>query len=224
MRQDKAAHYDREYQKENYFGYREWLYDRYVASLIDVCGLNPGSTILDVGCGQGFFSYLFAKHGMSVHGIDISTVGIQMAQRTYGRAGVSFSVADIEADSFPQQFDCVFVRGLSLYNRPDFSQNSAVTKNLLRLVNPSGVLMFLYYSNCSSKKSDAWRYHSWKELQSHFRPFRGARFYFSFKIDAVLLGRYAFTKPCTRMNMIVSKLTRKGGDFICLVKKPPADI
>jgi hypothetical protein len=62
-------------------------------------------------------------------------------------------VADIEADSFPRQFDCVFVRGLSLYNRPDFSQNSEVTKNLLRLMNPSGVLMFLYHSNCSSRKA-----------------------------------------------------------------------
>jgi hypothetical protein len=160
---------------------------------------------------------------MSVHGIDISSVGIQMAQKTYGHTGATFSVADIETDSFPRQFDCVFVRGLSLYNRPDFSTNAEVTKSLLKLVSPSGVLMFLYYSNCSSKKSDSWRYHSWHELQGHFSQFRGARFYFSFKLDAVLLGRYAFTKPCTVMNMIVSKLTHKGGDLICLVKKLPAE-
>lgn len=223
MGQDKAVHYDRQYQKENYFGYREWLYDRYVAGLIDVSGLNPGATVLDVGCGQGFFSYLFSKHGMAVHGIDISEVGIRMAQSTYGHRGVSFSVADIESNNLLQQFDCVFVRGLSLYNRPDFAKNIEVTKSLLKLVKPAGVLMFLYYSNCSSKRSESWRYHSWDELQSHFRQFEGARFYFSFKVDAFLLGRYAFTESCTQMNMLVSKVMRKGGDLICLVNKLPAN-
>lgn len=222
MGQDKAAHYNSQYQKQNYFGYREWLYDKYVASLIDVCGLKPGATVLDVGCGQGFFSYIFSKHGMVVHGIDISEVGVQMAQNTYGHVGISFSTADIEANTFLQQFDCVFVRGLSLYNRPDFSENVEVTKSLLRLVKPSGVLMFLYYSNCSSKRSDSWRYHSWSDLQGHFKQFPGAKFYFSFKIDAFLFGRYAFTKLCTQVNMLVSKVIRKGGDLICLVNKPPA--
>ncbi|MBX3300754.1 MAG: class I SAM-dependent methyltransferase [Nitrospira sp.] len=222
MGQDKAAHYDLQYQKENYFGYREWLYDRYIAGLIDVSGLNPGATVLDVGCGQGFFSYLFSKHGMVAHGIDISEVGIRAAQRTYGHRGVSFSVADIASNNLLRQFDCVFARGLSLYNRPDFSDNIEVTKSLLRLVKPTGVLMFLYYSNCSSKRSDSWRYHSWSELQSHFRQFQGARFYFSFKIDTFLFGRYAFTKLGTQINMLMSKVTRKGGDLICLVNKSPA--
>lgn len=217
---DKAAHYNAQYQKRNYFGYREWLYDRYVSSLIRACALKPGASVLDVGCGQGFFSYLFQKHGMNVQGVDISEVGIRAAQCAYGHLGVSFAVADIEHDTFPGQFDCVFVRGLSLYNRSDFAENDEITKKLLKLVSPSGVLIFLYYSNCSTKRSDSWRYHSWNDLQKHFKNYPSARLYFSFKVDAYVLGRFAFTTLCARANRMVSKVSRKGGDFICILKQP----
>jgi SAM-dependent methyltransferase len=219
---DKVAHYNARYRKENYFGYREWVFDRYISGLIRACGLEQGATVLDVGCGQGFFSYLFRKHGMNVTGIDISEVGIQAARNAYGHLGITFAVADIETDVLPGRFDCVFVRGLSLYNRPDFPDNAEVTNNLLKLVSPSGVLLFLYHSNCSSKRSESWRYHSWKELQTHFSRYPGARFHFSFKIDASVLGRYAFSAPLTQLNLLVSKVARRGGDLICILKNPAA--
>lgn len=222
MKSDQAVHYNIYYQQLNYFGYRIWLYDRYLAGLIGACQLKPGATVLDVGCGQGLFSYLFRKHGMAVQGIDISDVGILAAQRAYGDSGISFSVADIEDDTLSAQlgqFDCVFARGLSLYNRVDFPDNDEVTRKLLGFVKPGGFLMFLYYSNCSSKRSGSWRYHSWTELQHHFRHYPSARFYFSFKVDAYVFGQLAFSEPCTRINRLVSKWSRQGGDLICLVKK-----
>lgn len=222
MNNDQASTYNIYYQKLNYFGYRTWLYRRYLAALIDASQLKPGATVLDVGCGQGFFSNLFRKHGMVVKGIDISDVGILSAERAYGDFGISFFVADIQDDALlgqMGQFDCVFARGLSLYNKADFQDNDDVTRRLLGFVKPGGVLIFLYYSNCSSKRSRSWRYHSWTELQHHFRHFPGSRFYFSFKVDAYILGRYAFSDPCTKINRLVSKWSRQGGDLICLVKK-----
>ena len=120
MDETRAAHYNRQYQTPNVFGYREWLYDRYISSLIRACGLKPGGSVLDVGCGQGLFSYLFQKNGMTVHGIDISEAGIRSAEAAYGHLNISFAVADVESKVFEQQFDCVFARGLSLYNRADF--------------------------------------------------------------------------------------------------------
>lgn len=217
---DKAAHYNAQYQKTNFFGYREWLYDRYIAGLILACNIKAGASVLDVGCGQGFFSYLFQKHGMAVHGVDISEVGIRAAQRQYGQYGATFAVADIDGTSMQGQFDCVFVRGLSLYNREDFANNTEVTTRLLELVKPAGVLMFLYYSNCSSKKSNTWRYHSWEELRSHFKAYPNAQLYFSFKLDAWVLGKYTFTGLSTNLNRFLSKVSGKGGDFICILRKP----
>ncbi len=95
----KGAHYDTQYQKPNYFSYSERLYAGYLSGLIQACGLKPGATVLDVGCGQGFFSYLFRKHGMAVRGIDISAVGIRAAQDLYRHLGIEFVVEDIETSA-----------------------------------------------------------------------------------------------------------------------------
>ena len=220
MEIDKAAHYNAQYRKRNYFGYKEWLLDRYISSLIDACRLKPGATVLDVGCGQGFFSYLFRKHGMNVCGIDISEVGIGVAANMYGHLGINFAVGDIETVVFPEQFDCVFVRSCSLYNRADFSENDEVTQKLLRYVRPSGVLMFLYNSNVSSKRSDSWRFHSWNDTKKHFSGYVNARLFFSIKIDTCFLGRYAFAAFVTKINLMLSKITGVGGDLVCLIRNP----
>jgi 2-polyprenyl-3-methyl-5-hydroxy-6-metoxy-1,4-benzoquinol methylase len=219
MQLDKTDHYNAKYRKQNYFGYREWLYDRYVSSLIGACDLKQGASVLDVGCGQGLFSYLFRKHGMNVWGIDISEVGIHAAQCCYGHLGITFAVSDIETAKFPEKFDCVFVRGLSLYNQHHFPENDNVTRILFEHVRPSGVLVFVYHTNFSSKRSDTWRYHSWHDFQRHFIQYPKARMYFSTKIDAFILGKYAFTTFGAKVNVFISKMTRRGGDFICILNK-----
>src|ERR1700723_96158 len=96
--------YNETYRETNYFRYQNWLYEPYVSSLIAFCGLRKGAMVLDVGCGQGFFSNLFRKNGMRVHGIDMSETGIRAAQSLYGHLGITFAVADIETVIFPDQF------------------------------------------------------------------------------------------------------------------------
>lgn len=216
---DKAAHYNSQYQKQNYFGYNKLIYNQYVSSLIHACGLKEGSSVLDVGCAQGFFSCLFRKHGMKVYGIDISDVGIRMAENMYGHLGINFAVADIETAVFPEQFDCVFVRSCSLYNRSDFPENDEVTDTLLRHIRPSGVLIFLYNSNFSTKRSESWRYHSWEDLKKHFGRYQNSKLFFSIKIDTCLLRKYAFNTVITSANMILSKVFGIGGDLVCILKK-----
>jgi 2-polyprenyl-3-methyl-5-hydroxy-6-metoxy-1,4-benzoquinol methylase len=45
--------------------------------------LNPGTRVLDVGCGNGFTSGEFLKRGCSVVGIDLSAQGIEIARRAH---------------------------------------------------------------------------------------------------------------------------------------------
>jgi SAM-dependent methyltransferase len=220
MQTGKVVDYDRHYQNLNYFGYQEWVYDRYIASLIRASGLRKGSTVIDVGCGQGFFSYLLRKHGMDVLGIDNSEVGIEAAKAAYGQLGIRFAVADVENELEVGQFDCVFVRGLSLYNKVDFADDDRVTNSLFKLVRSGGVMMFLYHSNFSTKRSEYWRYHSWDEMRKHFSRYKNAKFWFSLRFDALVLGTYAFSTPCTKLNRLISKVSSKGGDLICVLRKP----
>src|SRR5215831_8391381 len=118
--EDNVKNYNLKYKDLNYFRYSERIYSPYISSLIKSCGLERGSSVLDIGCGQGFFSYLLSKYGMKVSGIDLSESGIRAAKNVYGDLGINFAVGDIETVSFPQQFDCIFVRSCSLYNNDEF--------------------------------------------------------------------------------------------------------
>src|SRR5262249_6263843 len=132
MRADRADFYNESYKKKNYFGYWTWLYAPQVSSLVKFCGLERGDSLLGIGCGQGVFSYFFSKHGLKVHGIDISETGIRMAESLYGRFGITFSVADIRTATFPEQFDCIFVRSCSLYNNDVFPIQKEDTRTFLK--------------------------------------------------------------------------------------------
>ena len=194
------------------------VYAPYVSSLIAFCELKEGSSVLDVGCGQGFFSYLFRKYGMTVHAIDTSETRIRMAEHLYGHLGIAFTVGDIHTATFSERFDCVFVRSCSLYNNDAFSLHDEVTSRLMRHLKANGVFIFAYNSNFSSKKSSTWRYHSLKDVRRHFSRYPNANIFFSSKIDTWLLRKYAFTAFATRLNILLSRVSGLGGDLVCIFR------
>jgi len=50
-----ADFYNAGYKQQNYFCYRSWIHGPYVLSLIAFCDLKKGTSVLAIGCGQGFF-------------------------------------------------------------------------------------------------------------------------------------------------------------------------
>ncbi|MDR3580288.1 MAG: class I SAM-dependent methyltransferase [Oryzomonas sp.] len=62
----------------------------------EICG-----KVLDFGCGSGHLDVLLARRGMTVHGLDLSPIGINIANRLRERETqdvkklVTFSVADV---------------------------------------------------------------------------------------------------------------------------------
>ena len=214
-----ADFYNRSYEQANYFHYNRWLYQPYVGSLVSYCGLKKGSSVLDVGCGQGFFAYLFQRCGMRVHGVDMSETGIRVAQQSYGASGITFAVADIETATFPERFDCVFVRSFSLYNNDQFPKEFAVTDILLRHLNPGGTLIFAYNSNFSSKVSKTWRYHSLADVREHFSHYEHARVFFLNRFTSFLFRTHALTPVGSSCNALLSRKLGLGGDLICILRK-----
>lgn len=217
-----ADFYNQTYRRPNYFHYQSWLYEPYVSSLIAFCGLKKGASVLDVGCGQGFFSHLFGKSGMRVHGIDISETGIRAAQEVYGNVAITFAVSDIETATFPELFDCVFVRSCSLYDTHTFPTQNEPTHNLLRHLKAGGKFIFAYNSNFSSKESPTWRYHSLEEVRQHFSHYSNPEIFFLNKITTYLLRTYSFTPFVKQFNVLLSKASGMGGDVICILRKPQA--
>src|SRR5262245_29414821 len=69
----------------------------------------PPARLLDLGCGMGWTSLLFARRGYDVVGVDIAPDKIQYANFRKAREqqrNVHFLVSDYEALPFVEEFDC----------------------------------------------------------------------------------------------------------------------
>lgn len=78
--------------------------------LIQAATIRPG-LVLDLGCGAGWLSLELARHGMNVHGIDISPEQIavasewlnRMSQEEEGALQIKYEVADINSISLGRE-------------------------------------------------------------------------------------------------------------------------
>jgi SAM-dependent methyltransferase len=218
---DIAESYDVKYRQSNYFRYQSWLYWPFVKALVDRVGMKPGDSLLDAGCGQGFFSWLFAECGMCVTGVDISVAGITAARRKYQCSDLAFEVGDVLNLPCKSAFDYVFVRSCSLYNSPDFETEHSITDQLLSYLRSGGTLIFDYYSKLNRrKKAEDWIYHSVESTRNHASRYTEARVYFTTRLDTLFLGRFALTIGMTSICSHLSRMTGVGGEIIALVRKP----
>jgi SAM-dependent methyltransferase len=103
--------------------------------------VRDGDRVLDIGCGDGFFtSTFFAFRAASVDGIDIEESAIDHAQRHYGRANVRFQRADAVAEAFPQaEYDVVVWDGALGHFAPDTT--SAMFTKIREALAPEGVFV-----------------------------------------------------------------------------------
>ncbi len=100
--------------------------------------------ILDVGCGDGMYSYVFSMIGAEVSGQDIDPNRINQAnQRDYGimqKQKGKFVCADaIKLRFESNSFDCVF--SADFFEHIDLNIKRKVLKEIYRILRPGGVLV-----------------------------------------------------------------------------------
>lgn len=77
--------------------------------MLELVGNVQGKNILDIGCGDGRYSEVFAQNGASVIATDFSPLQIEIAQNKHAHQNVRYSVGDISAaDAKPASMDVVF--------------------------------------------------------------------------------------------------------------------
>lgn len=117
------------------------------------CGIKPGMSILDAGCGPGkttaILSEMVQPHG-SVVGVDYAEERIKYAREHYARGdNTTFHVCDLRdklQDMGP--FDVIWVRFVLEYNR---SESLDIVSNLTECLKPEGLLCLLDLDyNCLS--------------------------------------------------------------------------
>ena len=72
--------------------------------LVDALGLEPGMSVLDVGCGPGRHARALGERGIIVHGVDVSGRFVEVA-RQGAPAGVTFERLDARRMAFDGVFD-----------------------------------------------------------------------------------------------------------------------
>ncbi|WP_134683188.1 class I SAM-dependent methyltransferase [Brevibacillus migulae] len=75
-------------------------------NIFELLEVQKGEKVLDLGCGTGDLAAIIQDRGAFVHGIDMSESMIQQARQKY--PSHTFSVADAQTFSTPEQYDAVF--------------------------------------------------------------------------------------------------------------------
>lgn len=99
-----VAAYDRWYDSPR----GRWIAEQEIALILGGLDPQPGESLLDIGCGTGYFTRALARHADGrVDGIDIDPVAVDYARRR-GPDRIGYTVADALALPYPDaSFDLV---------------------------------------------------------------------------------------------------------------------
>ncbi len=112
-------------------------------------------TILDLGCGLGRHSILFARRGFRVTSMDLSADGVDHLKQWAGREHLAVQAQTADMMDLPYEtdcFDCVF--SFHVISHCDTLGIRRVIAEMLRVLKPGGEL---YCTLCSK---DSWSFHS----------------------------------------------------------------
>ena len=99
---------------------------------------EPGTRVLDLGCGPGDYVATLTHLGYCATGIDPSTEMIRAAQREKGGTFLNFGFSDLHR--LGELYDCIFSIGNSLSYHPE-DQMDAFYRDLFRLLSPGGAVV-----------------------------------------------------------------------------------
>jgi 2-polyprenyl-3-methyl-5-hydroxy-6-metoxy-1,4-benzoquinol methylase len=134
-----------------------YRYDFFGPAQVALCGDVGGLTLLDLGCGAGYFSREMARRGATVTGIDISPAQIQRALRHEAEVplGLTYLVLDASEASGrlgPDSFDLI----TSCVALQDMPEPETVIRGAYALLKPGARFVASITHPCTDTPYRAW--------------------------------------------------------------------
>jgi SAM-dependent methyltransferase len=123
-----------------------------VSEVIHGYSAAKGQKVLDIGCGNGYVLYQYARHGAEVSGVDLTRTAVELSRRRFALGGLSGEFVEVDGNKLPfpdQHFDIVCSMGVLHH----ISDPRPMVEEIFRVLKPGGRLIVMLY----------YRY-SWKNL------------------------------------------------------------
>jgi SAM-dependent methyltransferase len=110
-----------------------------LARALAEAGFEPaGRTVLDVGCGTGFFTAWYLSRGAKVTGMDIAPTSVERLRARHPEA--RFVLSDVSEVALAERYALVNAFDV-LYHITDDARWERAVRNLARAVEPGGLLL-----------------------------------------------------------------------------------
>jgi SAM-dependent methyltransferase len=194
----------------------------FIKTIFRKIGARRGCTVLDVGCGTGYFSNLIATTTKChVTGIDLSSVAISLANQRYDDK-CEFVHADFLAFPSAKKYDVVFCSDFSELNVEALAKALPVGLRLVEHLADLGWLVISWSTDLSGKKGRGnWMNH---DLQ-HFKDFMQllplrAECFATHRLDQIVLRRFFLSRLVSRFNCTLGSIAPiPGWKVVALGKK-----
>jgi len=106
--------------------------------------IDYGASIIDIGCGPGFWVRQFCRMGLDVHGCDLSTTAVELTKKSLSLFNLQADIREANAEDLPYEdnsFDYINCQG-DIHHNPDTPQ---CIREFYRILKPGGLACFSVY-------------------------------------------------------------------------------
>jgi SAM-dependent methyltransferase len=220
-------YYSEETLDQPYFYHHDAREGAFLDSLISKYRIRKGSSVIDMGCGNGLHADLFQQRGMRVTGVDLSDKAIEYCKKKYGNK-CEWLCADAFNVQRDEQYDVGFCFWFMYFNAFDVpSEGADAARRLMAPIKPGGKMFFVWHSDLSAVRLPPDRFsvmnYTIPQLSEFFRDFKVE----SYAVDSPaitcrVLGKYSYNKYVTRLScgrVYMQASTWKRARLIIVVNK-----
>jgi SAM-dependent methyltransferase len=111
---------------------------------------SGGLRVLDVGCGNGYVLYQYARNGATVAGVDLTRTAVELSRRRFALGGLPGKFHEVDGNNLPfpdNHFDIVCSMGVLHH----ISNPRPMVDEMFRILKPGGRLIVMLYHRYSWK-------------------------------------------------------------------------